>query len=115
MTTSGCPWMATTRWCSTLLSPFPLLLPLLLFLCSLARQKGKSPRVATGCGSGFGEEAKRPSRAAAVAARGPILFVVKDMMQGRNCPAAIRGAQNSGTERMASGGSVLGLGGAAQG
>jgi hypothetical protein len=81
----------------------------------LAKQKGKSPRVATGCGGGFGEEAKQPSRAAADAARGPILFVVKDMMQGRNCPAAIHGAQNSGMERMASGGSVLGLGGAAQG
>jgi hypothetical protein len=39
-----------------------------------------------------------------------VLIVAKDMMQGRNCPAAIHGIQSSGTERMASGGSVLRVG-----
>jgi hypothetical protein len=44
MTTSGCPWMATTRWCSALLSPFPLLLPLLLFPLFLGEAEGENPK-----------------------------------------------------------------------
>jgi hypothetical protein len=62
MTTSSCLWMATTRWCSALLSPFPLLLPLLLFPLFLGEAEGENPKgVATGCGGGLGEEAERPS------------------------------------------------------
>jgi hypothetical protein len=75
-------------------------------LTGMARDLGKILRAAV---QGTGATGGLSTRARAV------LIVVKDMMQGRNCPAAIHGVQSSGTMRMASGGSVLGLGGAAQG
>jgi hypothetical protein len=75
-------------------------------LTGMARDLGKIPRVEA---QGTGATGGLSTRAWAV------LIVAKDMMQGRNCPTAIHGVQSSGTEWMASGGSVLRLGGAAQG